>query len=70
MSTLHKAALAAAFLILLGILGNLDAQDADDQHDLYCDMVATWHAEAEAGVPANNRTGWPPYDGECNDRNR
>lgn len=65
MTSLGKAALVAALLILVGTLGHFDAQDADDQHDLYCSMVATWKAEAKAGVPVNDRTGWPPYDGEC-----
>lgn len=65
MTTLGKAALAAAFLILVGLLGHFDAQDADDQHNLYCSMATTWKAEARAGVPANDRAGWPPYDGEC-----
>jgi hypothetical protein len=65
MTSLGKAALAVAFLILVGALGHFDAQDADEQHSLYCSMVATWKAEAKAGVPANDRTGWPPYDGEC-----
>jgi len=65
MSTLTKAALVAALAILFGIVGHFDAEDVDAQHDQYCSMVATWHAEAKAGVPANDRTGWPPYDGEC-----
>ena len=65
MSTLTKAALAAAPIILAGIVGHFDAEDADTQHDLYCSMTATWKTEAARGVPANNRTGWPPYDGEC-----
>ena len=65
MTALTKAALAATFIILLGVVGHFDAEDADAQHENYCVMVATWHAEAKAGVPAKNRTGWPPYDGEC-----
>lgn len=65
MTTLSKAALAAALLILVGVVGHFDAEDADAQHENYCAMVATWKAEAKAGVPANDRAGWPPYDGEC-----
>jgi len=65
MGTLTKAALVAALAILFGIVGHFDAEDADAQYKNYCSMVATWKAEAKAGVPANNRTGWPPYDGEC-----
>lgn len=65
MGALNKAALAAALLILVGVVGHFDELDAEAQHDYYCSMVATWKAEAKAGVPANDRTGWPPYDGEC-----
>jgi hypothetical protein len=65
MSTLTKAALAALLVVLIGVVGHFDAENTDAQHEHYCSMVATWHAEAKAGVTANNRTGWPPYDGEC-----
>jgi len=65
MEALTKAALAAALIILVGALGHFDAQDADDQHNLYCSMVDIWKAEAKAGVPSNDRAGWPPYNGEC-----
>lgn len=65
MSTLTKAALAALLVVLIGVVGYFDAEDAEAQHDHYCSMVATWHAEAKSGIPANDRTGWPPYNGEC-----
>lgn len=65
MSTLNKAALAALLVVLIGVLGHFDAEDADAQHANYCSMVATWHAEAAKGVHPNDRAGWPPYDGEC-----
>jgi hypothetical protein len=65
MTTLNKAALAALLAILVGVVGHFDAEDADAQQANYCSMVATWHAQAKAGVPANDSTGWPPYDGEC-----
>jgi hypothetical protein len=65
MGFLTKAALAAALIILIGVVGHFDAEDANAQHDQYCSMVAIWKAEAARGIPANDRTGWPPYDGEC-----
>lgn len=65
MSALNKAALAALLVVLIGVVGHFDAEDSAAQHDHYCSMVATWHAEATKGVPANDRAGWPPYDGEC-----
>ena len=65
MTSLGKIALVAALIILAGVVGHFDELDAETQHDHYCSMVATWNAEAAKGVPANDRTGWPPYDGEC-----
>jgi len=65
MGALNKAALAALLVVLIGVVGHFDAEDTDAQHANYCSMVGTWHAEAAKGVPANDRTGWPPYDGEC-----
>lgn len=65
MMRLEMIALAAALFIVAGVIGHFDAADEAAQHEHYCEMVATWHAEAKAGVPANDRTGWPPYDGEC-----
>lgn len=65
MSTLNKAALAALLVVLIGVVGHFDAEDTDAQHANYCSMVATWHSEATKGIPPNDRTGWPPYDGEC-----
>lgn len=54
------------FLIFaFGLAGRFDAEDARVQRDHYCEMVALWKAEAERGVPANDRAGWPPFDGEC-----
>lgn len=54
------------FLVIYGIAGRFDTQDAQAQHKLYCEMVAIWQADAARGVPANERTGWPPFDGKCN----
>ena len=65
MTMLTKAALAVILVVLIGLVGYFDAEDADAQHTNYCSMVGVWHAEAAKGVQPNNRTGWPPYDGEC-----
>lgn len=58
--------LALAFALLaLVIVGLLDVQQQNDDTGFYCEMVAIWHANAEA--PAALRPGWPPYrnDVEC-----
>jgi hypothetical protein len=65
MANLKMFALAAMLFVVVGVVGCFDAEDAAAQHEHYCSMVATWEAEAKAGVPPNDRTGWPPYDGEC-----
>ena len=65
MGKLNKAALSALLVISIGVISHFDAEDSDNQHDLYCSMVATWHAQAKVGVPATDRVGWPPFNGEC-----
>lgn len=57
--------------VLLGFLSTFDDhKDAEKTASIYCNMVKTWVAEAKAGVPPEDRSGWPPYDGECtNDQN-
>lgn len=37
----------------------------DPEEARYCGMVARWKADAAAGIAPKNRTGWPPYQGEC-----
>jgi len=41
------------------------ARKRDESEDRYCAMVARWKADAAAGVAPKNRTGWPPFNGEC-----
>lgn len=49
----------AALLILSGCeFGPMPATDDPS----YCDMVEIWNAEAAAGVPPEQRRGWPDYD--------
>lgn len=61
----------AAFLVVvgailaLGLVGRMDLEEAAAEEALYCDMVARWKAEEAAGVPPNDRAGWPPFRGEC-----
>ena len=51
-------------IVAFGIVGHFDAQEEQAQHEHYCEMVAIWKADAARGVPANDRAGWPPFDGE------
>ena len=44
-------------------IGNLDYVDEITQREHYCEMVALWHEHGH--LPPEQRPGWPPYDGEC-----
>lgn len=55
-------------LLLIALLASSVSackDEPDPQQVQYCEMVARWHADAAAGVSPKNRTGWPPYQGEC-----
>lgn len=42
-----------------------DAQDAENSRREYCEMVAAWDADAAMDVAPEQRRGWPPFDGRC-----
>lgn len=49
-------------LVILGLVGRLDAQDEQRAAAYYCDQVALWRAEAARGVIPELRNGHPDYD--------
>lgn len=51
-------ALVGAVILLLGVVGSLDAQDADNRQALYCTMVETYQK-------TNGEHGWPDYNGNA-----
>ena len=58
--------LVAATHPLLFVAGCSDAAyEERKQHELYCDMVSIWEADEAKGIRAEERSGWPPYKGEC-----
>ena len=64
--------LVAAGLLMVGILALLFVAGCSDaayeermQRELYCDMVSIWEADEAKGIRAEERSGWPPYKGEC-----
>lgn len=63
-----KFGILAIFVLWIsfGIVSMQDQEDDAHQQTVYCKMTETWAQEAKAGVPVEDRTGWPPYDGECN----
>ena len=54
------ALLAALIMVLLGVAGAWDYEDAEHQEALYCDMV---HKYIQ-----NHSQGWPDYDGDYSRR--
>ena len=56
---------ALLLIVAFGIVGHFDAGDEQAQYERYCSMVALWKADAARGAPANDRAGWPPFEGEC-----
>ncbi len=58
MTRLQSIALAVAMAIIFGVVGSMDAEDAELQAKHYCDMVQLYKQ-------TNGQQGWPAYDGEC-----
>jgi hypothetical protein len=54
-------AIVAFLLAAFGIVGYFDAEDAQLQEDHYCEMVAIYKSDANAGIAPANRRGWPEY---------
>jgi hypothetical protein len=52
---------ALALVLIFGIVGHFDAEDAEQQDDTYCEMVALYKADKAAGVPEHDRRGWPEF---------
>jgi hypothetical protein len=62
----RKAFLYAVAVMVLALSGCQEgAGKRDETEARYCAMVARWNSDAAAGVAPKNRTGWPPYQGEC-----
>lgn len=65
----NKVALAFVGLIAMAGIGAAYTDEKEDQRELahYCEMVQVWQQDAENGVPADKRNGWPNYKKlECN----
>jgi len=60
--TPFQAILVGLILILLfGLVGHFDQENEQFEEDRYCEMVALWNKDKAAGIPANQRNGWPPF---------
>ena len=57
MCRIQSIVLLIALLVLLGIAGGMDADEADSQQEQYCEMVKLWK---ESG----GEKGWSAYNGE------
>jgi len=47
---------SAAFLGMMAVVGNMEAQDRNAERENYCERVAIWD-------DTSGEYGWPPYDG-------
>ena len=54
-------AVGLALLVLFGIAGKFDLENEQMEEDRYCEMVSLWKSDAAAGIPANERRGWPEF---------
>jgi hypothetical protein len=50
-------------LLTASVTGCKDEPDPQEQQ--YCAMVSLWQEQAVMGVPADERNGWPPFNGDC-----
>lgn len=57
-------ALAAIAGAIFGwaMVSTADAQDAENEHRVYCEMIALWKADAAMNVEPAQRRGWPDYE--------
>lgn len=59
----------ATLLILCWIpfllISTSDYEDELQQYEHYCEMVTKWNENKH--LPPEQRPGWPPYDGECDE---
>lgn len=54
MKTMHMIIAGAFFLVAFGIVGQADYEEAERQHDEYCEMVKLWKQ-------TNGESGWPAF---------
>ena len=55
---------ALVILLVAGLTGHFEYEDEQIEQDQYCDMVAIWKADGQAGIPKSQRKGWPPFNGD------
>lgn len=51
----------ALILVVIGIAGQSDYEDAVEQDTVYCEMVELWENDGARGVAPEDRAGWPPF---------
>lgn len=62
MNQTPKGLLIVIFLFAaLAIVGHFDMEEAERQESEYCSMVAQWKQDRSAGIPENDRRGWPEF---------
>ena len=54
----------------LALAGTMDAYEAESSQATYCGMVSLWDKDAAQGIAPEQRTGWPPYNGRKQCKNK
>lgn len=49
------------FIVLFGMVGHFDQENEEFEEQRYCEMVEIWNKDKAAGIPADQRNGWPPF---------
>lgn len=64
--TILSVLMIVSGLIVLGEIGSMDLNSETEIEDHYCEMVSLWNSQSH--LPIEQRSGWPPYKGECHDK--
>tara|TARA_B100001248_G_scaffold244749_1_gene214042 strand:+ start:382 stop:630 length:249 start_codon:yes stop_codon:yes gene_type:complete len=59
--TMITIGVGIGILIVFGLVGNMEFQDAKYDEQLYCKMRDAWERERRMGIPAEQRNGVPNY---------
>ena len=59
--TMITIGVGIGILIVFGLVGNMEYQDAKYDEELYCKMRDAWEREKRMGIPAEQRNGVPNY---------
>ncbi|MFW6342880.1 MAG: hypothetical protein ACOC00_07660 [Halothiobacillaceae bacterium] len=62
-TTITAAGIGFALIVGTGVLATVGGDSLDAEQAQYCQMVGAWKREEAAGIPPDQRSGWPDYKG-------